>query len=189
MTLYLVFSDAETNYKWIVLTTSVAGACLATVGWMWTGRVNLAMMQSTNALHLLARSNENSIFALKEKVYPYIQEYENFAVAAQSNKSQQQAAPTAPHEEIEKLLGIYEQLSVAVIQGAADEATVREAQSLVFKRIYAGLKHHIDYCQKSDPLYFKHFEDLTCRWFPDLTPSPAAPRRMGILFDPLKNSK
>ncbi len=187
-------ADPETDlndlYQWITLATLALTLILATIGWIWSARAQIQMQRSTNALQLLARTHEKSVFDLKQVVYNYIQEHNTYLRAARENPKslEAQAAPSVPRAEVEKLLGVYEQLAVAVVTGSASEAVVKEAQCLIFKRIYTGLKLHIDYCQQDNPTYFIHFEQLTFRWFPDLAGKPAMPQSFGILFDPLKNS-
>lgn len=172
----------DTYYPWIVLITALSGVVLATLGWIWTGRLQIQMQRDTNALSLLARIHEVDTYDIKEVVYQYILAYEDHV-------QNSRPAPKLPKKEIEKLLGIYEQLSVAILWGAATEGIIREAQSLVFKRIYTGLKPHIDLVQKDDPRYFEHFESVTCLWFPSISPKPGKFVSRGNLFDPLRDAK
>lgn len=167
----------------ITLVAAMLAIIIATIGWIWSGRMAILMTRKTNALALLQRINSPEVNALKDKVYPYIEAYDKF-----KRGDGKPARPKMPENEVQMLLGIYEQVSVAIIHGAVDHDMIQQSQALVFKRIYRGLFHHIERIQEQDKAYFQNFENLTCTWHPDLQRKAAALADPGGLFAPMRGA-
>lgn len=178
----LLAKDANGYKDDITLLAAVLAIDVATIGWIWTGRMAILMARKTNALALLERISSPEINQIKEKVYPYIEEYDRF------KRSDSATRPHMPEVEVQKLLGVYEQVSVAIIHGAVDAEMIKASQLLVFKRVYRGLFHHIERVQEQDKGYFQNFENLTCTWHPDLQRRAAALADPGGLFAPMRNA-
>lgn len=145
--------------------------------------MSILMAKKTNALALLARVSGAEMNVVKAKVYPYIEKYDQF-----KKSDDPTVRPDMPQEDIQTLLGVYEQVSVAIINGAVDHDMMRQSQSAVFKRIYRGLYHHIERVQEKDPEYFINFENLTCTWHPELQRRAAALSDPGGLFSPMRGA-
>jgi hypothetical protein len=141
------------------------------------------MARKTNAINLLARIGAADVNRIKATVYPYIEAYDKF-----KREDDCTARPAMPEREIQELLGLYEQISVAVIYGAVDQEIIKQSQMLVFKRIYRGLCHHIERAQEGDSRLFIHFENLTCTWHPDLQKRAATLTSPGGLFSPMRGA-
>lgn len=168
----------------ITLLAAMLAITVATIGWIWSGRMAIMMTRKTNALAALERLGRSEVNDLKDVVYPYIEAYDKF----KRDEDCQTPRPKLPELEVQKLLGIYEQLAVAVYFGAVDTEIIRNSQALVFKRIYRGLFHHIEKTQEKDKDYFINFEKLTCKWHPDLERKAAAFSPPGGLFAPMRGS-
>lgn len=167
----------------LVLLGAILAIDVGTIGWMWTGRMSILMTRKTNALALLERLSSEYVSQLKAVVYPYIAQYADFQEGGCDHPR-----PTMPESEIEQLLSVYEQVSVAVVYGAVDHDMIRQAQTLVFKRIYLGLRHHIDKTQTLDPSYYEYFERLTCTWHPEMQRKTAVFKIPGGLFTPMQDA-
>lgn len=167
----------------ITLLAGLLALTIATIGWIWSGRMAILMARKTNALALMARISSAEVNAIKEVVYPYIEKYDNFKKTDDCT-----ARPDMPQEQIQTLLGVYEQIAVAVIYGAVDHDMIKNSQSMVFKRIYRGLYHHIERIQEKNPRYFENFENLTCTWHPELQKRAAALSDPGGLFAPMRGT-
>ena len=167
----------------IIFLGALLAIVLATIGWIWSGRMGVLMARKTNALGLLERLSSDYVSQLKTSVYSYMEEYNEF-LADDCSKPR----PTMPVREIEQLLSVYEQVSVAVVHGAVDREMVQQAQVLVFKRIYLGLRHHIDKVQQLDGSYYEYFERLTCTWHPELQKKTAVFKIDGGLFNPMRGT-
>jgi hypothetical protein len=177
----LAIADANIHREKIVFLAGGLAIVLATIGWIWSGRMGIIMARKTNALQMLARISGPDVNKIKEIVYPYIEKYEEFK---RSDDCLQR--PEMPQEQIQTLLGVYEQLSVAVIHGAVDHDIIKASQSMVFKRIYRGLHHHIERTQEKNADYFINFETLTCNWHPELQRKAAVLGDPGGLFAPMR---
>ena len=164
----------------IVFTGALLAIVVATIGWIWSGRMTILMTRKNNALALLERLSSEYVSGLKKVVYGYVSEYNEFQEAECEKKR-----PEMPEAEIEQLLSVYEQVAVAIVHGAADYEMLKQAQFLVFKRIYLGLRHHIDKVQEIDSAYYEYFERLTCTWHPELQKKTAVFRIDGGLFNPM----
>lgn len=164
----------------IIFIGALLAIVLATIGWIWSGRMAILMSRKSNSLSLLERLSSAYVSELKGTVYKYISEYNDFQ--DQENNS---SKPKMPEIEIEQLLSVYEQVSVAIVHGAVDQQILKNAQILVFKRIYLGLRHHIDKVQELDKSYYEYFERLTCTWHPELQKKTAIFRIDGNLFNPM----
>ena len=167
----------------IVFLGGVLTITMATIGWIWSGRMTILMARKTNALAMLQRIGSPDVNKLKDVVYPYIEEYDKFKRGDCEIKR-----PVMPDNEVQMLLGVYEQVSVAVIHGAVDHDMIKQSQASVFKRIYRGLFHHIERVQEVDKGYFQNFENLTCTWHPDLQRKAAALSDPGGLFAPMRGA-
>lgn len=167
----------------IIFIGALLAIILGTIGWMWTGRMSIIMSRKTNALALLERLSSEYVSKLKHTVYPYIAEYAEF-----NEEGCTKPRPTMPELEIEQLLSVYEQVSVAIVYGAVDQEMLRQSQSLVFKRIYLGLRHHIDKVQLNDSKYYEYFERLTCTWHPEMQRKTAVFKIPGGLFTPMQDA-
>ncbi|MEO8374271.1 MAG: hypothetical protein ABI471_03535 [Sphingomonas bacterium] len=154
-----------------------------TIGWMWSGRMSILMARKTNALAVMERLSSTYVASLKVKVYKYVAEYAAFQEAGCDSPR-----PAMPDTEIEQLLSVYEQVSVAVVYGALDHDMLKQSQSLVFKRIYLGLRHHIDKVQQLDSKYYEYFERLTCTWHPEMQRKTAVFKIPGGLFTPMQDA-
>ncbi len=177
----MAFYDRSNLREEIIFVGALLAIVLATIGWIWSGRMTIIMARKTNAIHLLERISSEHVSGLKTVVYPYIQEYDNY-----KNDHDCAERPKMPEEQIEQLLSIYEQVSVAVVSGAVDHEIVKNSQNLVFKRIYLGLRHHIDKTQERDTKYYEFFERLTCTWHPELQKKTATFSIPGGLFSPMQ---
>ena len=179
----LAAMDAGRFKEEIVFLGAILALALATIGWIWSGRMGVLMTRKTNALHLLERLSSDYVSSLKKKVYPYIAAYNEF-----QEGDCEKPRPLMPTPEIEQLLSVYEQVSVAVVYGAVDHDMIKQAQCLVFKRIYLGLRHHIDKTQQLDPSYYEFFERLTCTWHPEMQRKTAVFKIPGGLFTPMQDA-
>lgn len=166
----------------ITLLAALLALIIATIGWIWTGRMAILMSRKTNALALLQRLGSPDVNALKDVVYPYMEEYDKY------KREDGLQRPKMPENEVQMLLGVYEQVSVAIIHGAVDHDMIKASQLLVFKRIYRGLFHHIERAQEKDPRYFQSLENLTCTWHPELQRKSAALSDPGGLFAPMRGA-
>ncbi len=166
----------------IIFLGALLAIVLTTIGWIWSGRMTILMVRKTNALSLLERLSSSDVSTLKAVVYPYINDYNEYQKTDCGNR------PAMPEREIEQLLSVYEQAAVAIVYGAVNHDMIKQAQILVFKRIYLGLRHHIDKTQESDSTYYEYFERLTCTWHPDLQKKTAKFAVDGSLFSPLSGS-
>jgi Domain of unknown function (DUF4760) len=180
----LLIHDIKGNKDGIILVASLLGVDLATIGWMWTGRLTADMARRTNALALLQRLSGADVDNWKNKVYPYIAEYRKWL----DGHCPDNVRPVMPSDQIERLLGIYEQVAVAINCGAAHEGIIKDAQSLVFRRIYVGLSHQIEHAQKDNKDYFCCFEGITRRWHNDLNKQGLAQIKTDSLFHPLQGT-
>lgn len=167
----------------IIFLGAVLAIIVGTIGWMWTGRMSILMARKTNALAILERLSSDYVSSLKKNVYPYVALYAEF-----QEDGCTKPRPNLPEFEVEQLLSVYEQVSVAVVYGAVDHDMLKQSQSLVFKRIYLGLRHHIDKVQLSDPAYFEYFERLTCTWHPEMQRKTAVFKIPGGLFTPMHDA-
>lgn len=174
--------DGSNLREEIIFLGAMLAITLATIGWVWSGRMGILMTRKTNALSALERLGSLEVNNLKDVVYPYIEAYDEF------KRSDCGDRPVMPELEIQKLLGVYEQLSVAVIYGAIDHDMIKHSQMLVYKRIYRGLFHHIERIQEIDSSYFSSFESLTCTWHPDLQRKAAALTNPGGLLAPMRGA-
>lgn len=179
---WLTYENRSSFREEITLLAGLLAITVATIGWIWSGRMAILMSRKTNALALLQRIGSPEVNKLKDEVYPYIEAYDGFKRADCGDR------PKMPENEVQMLLGVYEQVSVAVIHGAVDHAMIKASQAMVFKRIYRGLFHHIERVQESNPDYFISFETLTCNWHPDLQRKAAALSDPGGLFAPMRGS-
>lgn len=175
--------DYSASREKIIFLSAQLALIIATIGWMWSGRMNILMARKTNAIALLERLSSSHVSELKAKVYPYIADYNDF-----QDKDCSNPRPQMPEKEIEQLLSIYEQVSVAVVYGAVDHQMIKQAQFLVYKRIYLGLRHHIDKIQVLDSSYYEYFERLTCTWHPELQRKTAIFKIPGGLFTPMQDA-
>lgn len=175
--------DMSIHKDKIIFLSAQLALIVATIGWMWSGRMNVLMSRKTNAMNLLERLSSDHVSVLKGKVYPYIAAYSEFQEADCANPR-----PAMPEFEIEQLLSIYEQASVSIVYGAVDHQMMKQSQCLVFKRIYLGLQHHIDKVQKNDAKYYEYFERLTCTWHPELQKRTAMFNIPGGLFTPMQDA-
>lgn len=167
----------------IIFLGAVLAIIVGTIGWMWTGRMSILMSRKTNALAVLERLSSDYVSSLKTKVYPYVAAYAEF-----QEDGCTQPRPAMPEAEIEQLLSVYEQVSVSVVYGAVDHDMLKQSQSLVFKRIYLGLRHHIDKVQIQDAAYYEYFERLTCTWHPEMQRKTAVFKIPGGLFTPMHDA-
>jgi hypothetical protein len=179
----LAIYDAGRFKDEIIFLGAVLAIIVSTIGWMWSGRMGILMTRKSNALGVLERLSSDYVSGLKVKVYQYVAEYADFQEAGCDKPR-----PTMPETEIEQLLSVYEQVSVAVVYGAVDHDMIRQSQSLVFKRIYLGLRHHIDKVQQLDAQYYEYFERLTCTWHPEMTRKTAVFKIPGGLFTPMQDA-
>lgn len=143
--------DAVQN-KYLVPVTILLSAVMATCGWMWSGHINRRLARKNQATTLLLALRDKEINNWKEKVYDYIKHLEKKDDIPQ------------PIDEIEKLLGLYELLSIAVMNGTADEDMIKESQKFVFLRLYQGLKSHIEERRNVEPSLYCHFVYYTKEW-------------------------
>jgi hypothetical protein len=167
----------------IVFSGAVLALLVSMIGWLWAGRMSILMSRKTNAMALLERLSSKDVSDLKIVVYKYINDYAEF-----SEKDCEKPRPNMPEGEIEQLLSVYEQAAVAIVFGAVDHSMLNQAQLLVFKRIYLGLRHHIDRVQAMDKSYYEYFERLTCTWHPELQKKTAVFQIPGGLFSPLRKA-
>jgi len=167
----------------IVFLAAVLALILGTIGWMWAGRMSILMARKTNALGILERLSSENVADLKVKVYQYLALYAEY-----QEDDCGKPRPKMPETEIEQLLSVYEQVSVAVVYGAVDHDMIYQAQRLVFQRIYLGLRHHIDKVQLKNPLYYEYFERLTCTWHPEMQRKTAIFNIPGGLFTPMQDA-
>jgi len=174
--------DRSAYREEITLLAALLAITVATIGWIWSGRMVILMARKTNAMALLERIGGPDVNSWKSKVYPYIEAYDKF------KREDCAERPPMPENEVQMLLGVYEQVSVAIIYGAVDQEIIKQSQLLVFKRIYRGLFHHIEKAQERDPKYFINFENLVCTWHPELQRKAAALSDPGGLFAPMRNS-
>lgn len=174
----LAWYDPSGNRNAILVLVALLTIAMATIGWVWNGRNTVGMARKTNALNLLARIGSKDVNALKDVVYPYITEYDKF------KREEIAERPKMPDDAIQQLLGVYEQMSVAIIYGAVDPKMMHKSQALVTKRIYRGLYHHIEKMQAEDAGYFSEFEQLVCMWHPELQKKAAKLENPGKLFNP-----
>jgi len=179
----LAWFDPARYREEISLLAALLALSIATIGWLWSGRMAILMARKTNAIAVLERLSGQHVAEIKGVVYPYIEEYNRF-----KRDDDCKDKPKLPEIEVQKLLGVYEQVSVSVIYGAVDHDMIKMSQSLVFKRVYLGLHHHIERVQEKDPNYFINFESLTCTWHPDLQKRAALLTDPGGLFAPMRNS-
>jgi hypothetical protein len=179
----LAYNDVAGNKDEIAFAGAMLAIVIATIGWIWSGRMSIMMARKTNAIGLLQRLATPEINELKDDVYPYIEAYDKF-----KREDDCDSRPKMPELAIQKLLGVYEQIAVSVIHGAVDHEIVKQSQSLVFKRIYCGLRHHIERVQEKSPDYFENFEKLTCTWHPDLQKRPTVLVQPGGLFAPMRDA-
>jgi hypothetical protein len=178
----LAYVDKSSYREEITLLAGLLAILIATIGWIWTGRAAIIMTRKTNAIAFLHHISGAEIALLKDVVYPYIEAYDEF------KRSDVGSKPPMPEAAVQKLLGHYEQLSVAVIHGAVDHDMIKASQLEVFKRIYRGLFHHIERAQEKNPRYFESFEKLNCAWHPDLQRKAAAMMDPGGLFAPMRGT-
>lgn len=143
--------DAVQN-KYLLSVTILLSAVMATCGWMWSGHVSRRLARKNQATILLLAIRDTEINNWKHEVYDYIKQLENEEDAA------------LPIDEIEKLLGLYELLSIAVMNGTADEDMIKESQRFVFLRLYQGLKDHIEKRRGVEPGLYCHFVHYTKKW-------------------------
>lgn len=167
----------------ILFLSAILALIVGTIGWMWAGRMSILMTRKTNALAVLERLSSENVSALKVRVYEYVAEY-----AAYQEDDCAKSRPAMPETEIEQLLSVYEQVSIAVVYGAVDQDMIYQAQRLVFQRIYLGLRHHIDKVQIKNPLYYEYFERLTCTWHPEMQRKTAIFNIPGGLFTPMQDA-
>lgn len=179
----LTYVDRALYREEIIFLGALLAMALATIGWIWSGRMSLMQVRKTNALALLERLSSEHVSALKIKVYAYIADYNEFQEA-----DCDKARPAMPESEIEQLLSIYEQASVAIVHSAVDHDILKHSQFMVFKRIYLGLRHHVDKVQKRDAAYYEYFERLTCTWHPELQKKTAVFKIDGGIFSPMHNA-
>ena len=178
----MTYWNRAENKDEITLLAGLLALVIATIGWLWSGRMAIMMSRKTNAIAALQRISGPEIGLVKDKVYPYMEAYDKF------KRSDCGDRPVMPETDVQRLLGAYEQLSVLVVHGAVDHDMIRSSQIEVFKRIYRGLFHHIERAQEQNPRYFQTFETLTCSWHPDLQRKAAALSDPGGLFAPMRGT-
>ena len=79
ISLVVLFANGPSqHYQWIVLCSAGLGVVLATIGWVWTGRVRIEMACKSNALLMLDRLSAPEVFTLKTKAYEYMRDYQDW---------------------------------------------------------------------------------------------------------------
>jgi len=122
--------------------------------------MNRRIAKRTVAIDLLLHLRGRDINDWKAAVYKFIEDERQ----------------PAPEDEIQKLLGYYEFLSIAVMRGAADEAMIEQSQRFVYYRIYSGLKPHIEAAMRKHQDMYCHFIYYAVRWNPEyFNASPPKP--------------
>lgn len=150
--------DAVQN-KYLLSVTILLSAVMATCGWMWSGHISRRLARKNQATTILLALRDSEINNWKHKVYDYIKQLENEEDAALPIDE-----AALPIDEIEKLLRFYEFLSIAVMNGTADEDMIKESQTFVFLRLYQGLKSHIEKRRSVEPGLYCHFVHYTKKW-------------------------
>lgn len=148
----LFWAPSPTQDRYLFPVTILLTALMATCGWMWSGHTNRKLARKTEAVKLLLSLRVKEVNDWKKEVYNYIEDQKT----DESTK--------IPIESVEKLLGLYEFLSICVMRGVADEETIKESQSFVFLRLFGGLRVHIQNQQETEPSIYCHFEHYTRKW-------------------------
>lgn len=150
----LLLAPAAVQDKFLILGVIILSALMATCGWMWSGHVSRRLSRRNQAVQLLLILREPHINQWKEDVYDYIR---------QRDKGKD---PPFPVQSAEKLLGLYELISIAVMNGTADDEMVKESQHFVFLRLYKGLERYILERQKDYSSVYCHFSHYAKYWNP-----------------------
>lgn len=148
----IFFASPDHQAKYITSLTVLLSAVMATCGWMWTGHINRRSARKNQAMVLLLHLREQYVHDIKKIVYQYIKEKDE-------GKN-----PPMPLDVVERLLGLYEMIGIAVMNGTADEEIIYQSQSLVFLRLYTGLREHIEERQKAHRGLYCHFEYYAKTW-------------------------
>lgn len=148
-----LFTEAslEIQKLYLLPATILLTGIMATCGWMWSGHINRKLQRKRESMALLLSVRRSYVDDLKASVYEYID--------APADKK-----PEFPEEDIQKLLGFYETISIAVMNGCADEDIIKESQRLVFLRLYEGVRNFIEDQQKKDASFYCHFVYYAVDW-------------------------
>ena len=150
---WLIFcADEATHTKFLIPGTILLSAIMATCGWMWSGHINRRLNRKTQALSVLMFIRNEQVNEWKTNAYEYIR-----------LKSEKKTA-NIPHEDVEKLLGVYEFVAISVMSGSADEDMIKESQKYVFLRLYQGLRDYIEERQKDHPSIYCHLVHYATEW-------------------------
>lgn len=158
----LTKASPEIQALYLLPGTILLTGIMATCGWMWSGHINRKLQRKSEAITLLLALRERYVDEWKTSVYGYID-------AAVDNK------PELPKESIQKLLGFYEMIGIAVMNGCADEDIIKESQRMVYLRLYQGLRDFIEGEQKEDTSFYCHFVYYALHWN-EGTPRLGAPQ-------------
>ena len=158
---WLIFQAPDAlQSKYLLSMTILLSAVMATCGWMWSGHISRRLARKNQATTLLLAIRDKEINCWKDKVYAYIEHLEE----KDGSPLEERDRSPLPLNEVEKLLGLYELLSIAVMNGTADEDMIKESQRFVFLRLYQGLKSHIETRQDIEPGLYCHFVHYTKKW-------------------------
>ena len=102
----LTIYDRSTYKEEVTLLAALLALTVATIGWLWSGRMGILMARKSNALSLMERISSVDVNKIKASVYPYIEAYDKF------KRDDCGTRPAMPEFEVQQLLGIYEQISV-----------------------------------------------------------------------------
>jgi len=148
---FLFLANPATQSIYLTPISILLSALTATCGWMWSGHINRRIAKRTVAIELLLHLRGKEINDWKSKVYKYISD----------------GGGEVPDEDIQKVLGYYEFLSISVMRGAADEAMIEQSQKYVYYRLYSGLKPYIDKAIERHKDNYCHFIYYAKRWNPE----------------------
>lgn len=108
-------------------------------------------------MNLLLALRSPHVNEWKEEVYSYID----------NHKAADEPIMTFPTDAADRLLGFYEFLSIAVMNGTADEEIIKESQRYVYIRLSNGLKDYIHDLQEDEASIYCHFTEYAEKWNED----------------------
>mgnify|MGYP003122374750 CR=1 FL=1 len=149
---FTVYGDEYVAQKFLTPSIILFGALLATTGWLWSGHLSRKLNRKQQAVNLLLSLRQPHVNEWKKKVYNYIDNHADGEITQ------------LPIEEIDKILGFYEFISIAVMNGTADEEIIKESQRYVYIRLYEGLRDYIDKVQKDEVSIYCHFSEHAKKW-------------------------